>query len=145
MSVKTCFKCNEEKDISNFYKHAGMKDGHLNKCKSCTKKDTDKYAVNNVEKVNKYKRKWANNNKVAKSASIVKYRELNPVKYKAHNIVNNALRDKKLVKSLSCECCGIFTESLHAHHCDYSKPLELLWLCSPCHKTWHRNNNSIGG
>jgi hypothetical protein len=39
---KTCFKCNTEKPLSDYYKHKKMGDGHLGKCKECTKKDSKK-------------------------------------------------------------------------------------------------------
>lgn len=41
METKKCFKCEKEKMLDEFYVHKRMKDGRLNKCKDCTKKDTN--------------------------------------------------------------------------------------------------------
>ncbi len=43
MTTKICFKCNTEKMLPEFYKHPAMSDGHLGKCKDCTKSDTKKH------------------------------------------------------------------------------------------------------
>ena len=45
------------------------------------------------------------------------------------------------VKSDACEGCGKWCEDarkLHGHHSDYSKPLEVEWLCASCHGKKHR-------
>ncbi len=42
--MKKCFKCGLEKSLDDFYAHKQMGDGHLNKCKDCTRSDTKKRA-----------------------------------------------------------------------------------------------------
>ena len=59
MEFKTCSnpKCNKEKPLSDFYKHSQMKDGHLNKCKECIKKNVLDHREKNIDKIREYDRK----------------------------------------------------------------------------------------
>lgn len=59
----------------------------------------------------------------------------NPEKRQAHIIVGNAVRDGRLHKQ-PCEICG--DAKADAHHDDYSKPLDVRWLCRPCHSDLHK-------
>ncbi len=62
------------------------------------------------------------------------WREQNPLAYKAHCAVNNAVRDGRLIKT-PCEFCG--DPKVHGHHKDYSRPLDVIWLCAKCHNRLH--------
>ena len=53
--MKKCFKCQHIKPIDSFYAHKGTNDGHLNKCKSCTKVDVRTWDSNNPEKKLSYR------------------------------------------------------------------------------------------
>ena len=63
--------------------------------------------------------------------------ERNPEKHKAHYTVANAIKSGKLVKQ-PCEICG--NTKVQAHHDDYSKPLEIRWLCTKHHSKHHYPN-----
>lgn len=134
--MKRCFKCGKEKQLSEFYRHSMMADGHLNKCKTCTKSDVRRHRSEN-ESVRAYDRqRYAENSQRRKSVQKIAadWRVKNPDRYRAQNKVNNAIRDGKLKKQ-SCEVCG--DKNVHAHHDDYSKPLEVRWLCPLHHHREH--------
>lgn len=52
--TKRCFKCGIVKPIADFYKHPQTKDGHLNKCKECTKADVQKNYAKHIDYYHKY-------------------------------------------------------------------------------------------
>lgn len=134
MSTKKCFKCFIEWPLHYFYKHKEMKDGHLNKCKKCTKKDSNEHRANNLEKIRKYDRdRFKNdmNRRFYSMQSMKEQREKYPERYKARTAVNNAVRDKRLIKEPCCVCGSLKST---AHHEDYLKPLEVVWVCLLHHK-----------
>ena len=57
-------------------------------------------------------------------------------KYSLATKLNNAIITKKMSKPSVCEKCGD-TGLIHGHHDDYSKPLEVQWLCVSCHRKLH--------
>lgn len=60
----------------------------------------------------------------------------NVIQRRAWNIIADAVRTRELVTPLYCERCGKQCR-LDAHHEDYSKPLEVEWLCASCHSLRH--------
>jgi hypothetical protein len=70
---------------------------------------------------------------VAKRAS-EKSRRKFPEKESARQIVLMAKR-KGILKKEPCKKCGAI--KVQAHHSDYSKPLDVTWLCVPCHREEH--------
>lgn len=151
--MKTCKVCNTEKELCCFYKHKQTKDGYLNKCKDCAKKQAIKNRNDKIDYYREYDKKRANlphrimarveyqktdSGKISKAKAIKKYRKNNPDKLKAHNAINNAIRDGKVLKPSVCSICGIKDVKIHGHHYDYNKPLDVVWCCEQCHAEIHR-------
>lgn len=63
---------------------------------------------------------------------------IDPIKRAARTAVSNALRDGRIIKPIFCPECGIPGGRMTAHHRDYTKPLEVEWLCTRCHGLRHR-------
>ena len=56
--TKTCYKCNQTKNLSDFYKKkANTSDGHSGRCKKCDNKMKDDWKKRNPEKVKAYEKK----------------------------------------------------------------------------------------
>lgn len=136
MSTKQCFKCGVTKAVDAFYKHSRMKDGHLNKCISCTKNDVSNHRLENIERIRSYDRMRSSmpSRKQKLKQNFEKWRDAHPLERKAQIIVGNAIQRQKLKKQ-PCFVCG--ETKVDAHHPDYSRPLDVIWLCRPHHIKLH--------
>ena len=149
---KQCFKCGETKPLDAFYKHPQMKDGLLGKCKECTKVDAREARSKRIDYYREYDRdrgslphrrervkRYAESagGRQSAAASNRRYNEENPGKKAARWALSNAVRDGKVAKPDKCEKCGS-DKNIHGHHDDYGKPLDVRWLCAPCHAAVHK-------
>lgn len=128
MSLKKCIGCKEEKTLDNFYPCGKYFDS---RCKPCRAVFHKQYYENNrerirkrVQELNKLPHRRAANTEVSR-----RMRNKFPEKYKARTAVGNALRNGSL-KRKPCWCGETKVE---AHHEDYSKPLDVVWLCIKHH------------
>jgi len=64
------------------------------------------------------------------------WRSQNREKARAWSCVGNAITRGELIKPNKCEKCGM-EDRIHAHHDDYSRPLDIQWLCHKCHMKIH--------
>ena len=145
--MKRCCRCKEEKDLKEFNKDKSSKDGRQNKCKICQKqyyqmnKEKKKqyqkeYNHMNREKIKEYQKEHYQLNKEKINQCQKQYQKRSPEKQKARGILNSAVQRGKVHKPLYCSSCE-GDKHLEAHHTDYSKPLEVLWLCRSCHVDLH--------
>lgn len=57
---------------------------------------------------------------------------------RARRQVAAAVRSGRLIRPQTCQDCGLAHPRIEAHHHDYTEPLSVIWLCHPCHVSWHR-------
>lgn len=133
MTAKECFKCRRVLPLGEFYRHPRMADGHLNKCKCCTKADVKaNYCKTRAAQSAYWRQRRQQPDVRAKQSGYRKsYKRRHPERFKAWSAVYKAVRAGRLLR-LPCEVCG--SPRTQAHHHDYSKPLDVRWLCFKCHR-----------
>lgn len=91
------------------------------------------YYLKNRDKKLAYCREWLKTEHGRRSQleSFYRAKKKYPEKVKARSLLIRAIKSGKL-KRLPCEVCGI--EKSEGHHKDYSKPLDVEWLCSYHHR-----------
>lgn len=135
--MKKCNTCGLTKPFDDYYAQPGTTpNGRQARCKECTKRAVRINYRQNKEHYQAYDRSRTQSpERKAKACEYQRRRRVNQAeKYKARYAVGNAVRDGRLVVQ-PCEVCG--SAEVQAHHEDYSKPLEVMWLCFEHHRARH--------
>lgn len=147
--TKFCRACQQDKPDEAFYKSSPTR------CRECFKAKVKDYQRRNAEMVKAKDRARSNlphrvaarhayaeteEGRARLAAGKKAWQARNPVARAAHVILGNAVGHGKIAKPAICSRCGAGGR-IHAYHADYSKPLEVEWLCSPCHREEHREES----
>lgn len=134
--MKPCISCRVVKPLDDYYRHPEMLDGHLGKCKECQKRDVKVAYARNREARHLYEkaRNATPHRREIQTASQRRQRSRSPEKDLARRAVADAIRTGEMIRQ-PCSSCG--AEKSEAHHPDYFKPLDVMWLCFRCHRMEH--------
>lgn len=127
---KQCTKCKQTKQLTDFYVGVAY-------CKVCSRAISREWRRLNKDKKQAQNKDWKQKHKQQRAEYRKQYRKDNRLKCNAHSLVWNHINTGKLFKPDFCYLCGDKCEP-QAHHEDYSKPLEILWLCPTCHANRHK-------
>lgn len=129
-------KCGLLKSVKLFFAR-GNSSGIRSRCKRCDTARSSLWRAKNRERYRLYAKNQRKRNRDKETVKVrEKYRNDSEYrkKVRARGMVNSHIRRGKLVRG-SCEKCG--SEKAHAHHHDYSRPLDVRWLCRKCHAVEH--------
>ena len=168
MDTYKCATCGKVLPVTDFYSEDTIR-GHTKRCKPCLKLYKQEYNKKHPEKREAWRKAYrathAANERRRRTEHpetvkeinhrmyllhgekyrriVSEYREQYPERERAHNVFRSAVRGGKLILPSVCECCGE-EGRIQGHHEDYSKPLDVVWLCGRCHGDYHRGKYDTG-
>jgi len=145
--MKICTSCGVPQEEIFFGKKSANNDGLCYMCKDCTRIYNHKRYLKNRDEIldrsSKYNREHKDTiKKPSKEKAYKAYKKwylANKEKKSAHAKLAYAVKHGKLLKQ-SCSVCK--DPKSEAHHVDYSKPLEVIWLCKKHHGELHTKRGS---
>jgi len=144
---KYCPGCHLVLPLEAYAKSADRKCGVQSRCRECRGVVQADYAARNADKLREKGRRyskehpevnraWVVANRARVAATHAEYRARHPDKAAARSAVSNAVARGLLTKDAACSTCET-VGYVEARHDDYSRPLDVRWLCKTCHEMVH--------
>lgn len=167
--MKSCPRCGQAKSTDEFYRDNRAHDGLRSECRDCCNSANLTYKKNpstwkpctecggndrtpsgacrpcnrattargrtaNPNRAEKYNALWENRN--PERAALI---------HRVSARVRYAIQRGALVRATACEGCGASGGRIEAAHHDYQRPLDVQWLCVPCHRLWDAQQPKTAG
>ena len=133
MQFQQCSACHRVLPLDNFSFDRRVRSGRQKRCRECTvvylrqyrKAKRDLLAQKDRERSQRPERKRQ------QAKADARRRQVAAHKINARKRVHRALR-KGAITRQACRFCG--SVHVQAHHEDYSRPLDVVWVCQQCHR-----------
>jgi len=122
-----CPACDRWLPDEQYHRDKRTANGLKSQCKKChTIGNLNSRSKMNRTRVRKFARKHARH-----------MRKLHPEKHRARLMLQRAIDREDIIRPKICSQCERKNIPIHAHHKDYSKPFDVMWVCSACHGILH--------
>lgn len=131
-----CSKCKRDLSEQSF-NWANRKAGKRQTiCRECFSDYNRKRYQENKDRIRKNIETYRAENPTKVLTSRIKTCMRNPTHYNANKVVEQAIIAGKLTRPDRCSICGCSSSEhrIEAHHEDYSRPLDIIWCCTLCHR-----------
>lgn len=134
--TKICAECGRDLPLTEYNKHTKSKDGLQQRCRECFSRYNKIRYQENKDKVKAAVKKYREENPDKVYRMRVARCEKAPTRMNANKVIESAVKSGVVENPGVCFGCGCKAgeHRIEAHHHDYSKPLDVVWLCTPCHR-----------
>ncbi len=129
-----CSLCKVWLEPASFYPDPSASSGLYAQCKRCH--TARNLATRDKARAAEFSREWRRRPDVAERERRRSAARRHSPEWQARIELNKAIKRGEVVRPSTCSGCGE-AGRIEGHHHDYSKPFDVVWLCSPCHARHH--------
>jgi hypothetical protein len=138
--TRICYSCKLEKPLDHFVTKKNKPFGKAYQCRLCGSAERKATHIKNKDADKEWARQYHQRPAVKERARLYSHkRRKNPaekIKIQARLAVSDRVIRGKLIRSESCQQCGLLCKTEAHHHKGYERKywLDVIWLCPECHR-----------